>query len=129
MVIPNNFSMFSYNSRGFSDDKVNYSIDLLGDKANSILFIQEHFIMKKSLYKITNAFRNFSVFSIPAIKDPYSNIAGRAKGGLSMIFPKSWRKNINVVNANNWRIQAVTLKTHKNIIHLLVNVYFPCDDK
>ena len=88
--------IYSYNSRGSSQDKLSFIqslINLSGSKI-PIFCIQEHFLLRGSLRKLSSSFKESSVIAKPAYKDFSIQTKGRAKGGLATIVPKSMRKNI-----------------------------------
>ena len=93
-----------------------------------IFCIQEHFTMINNLYKLSKAFPNFSVLSVPAIKDCNVQDRGRPKGGLSIILPKVLRKSIKLIKSDYWRIQPILLTIGK-MKYLIINTYFPTDSK
>ena len=122
--------IYSYNSRGSSQEKLFYVqnlMDLTGSKT-PIFCIQEHFLMRSSLRKLSSFFSGSSVIAKPAFKDTNVQNRGRPKGGLAIIVPKLFRKNIKIIHVESWRIQPILI-TVKNVKYLVVNVYFPTDSK
>ena len=120
--------IFSYNSRGFSENKKVLCKSLITEYVSNnqypLLAIQEHFIMKANCYKFYQAFPESFVVVKPAIKGNYVN--GRAKGGLVMIFPQIMSKQIKDISPESWRLQAVLLTVNSKT-WLLINSYFPTD--
>ena len=97
------FCIYSYNSRGSSQDKLNYIenlISLSGDKI-PIFCIQEHFLLRNSLRKLSSFFTASSVLAKPAFKDFNIQVRGRAKGGLAIIVPKTLRKNVKIISCDS----------------------------
>ena len=74
--------------------------------------------------KISKAFPNSSVLSVPANKDSNFQDRGRPKGGLSIILPKMLGKSIELIKSDYWRIQQILLTKY-----LIINTYFPTDSK
>ena len=122
--------IFSYNSRGSSREKLCFINSLIKASGSDIpiFCIQEHFTMRNNLYKFSKTFVNFSVFSVPAVKDFEAQDRGRPKGGLSIILPKEFRKSIKLLNCEYWRIQSIMLNIN-NVKYLIINTYFPVDSR
>ena len=94
----------------------------------NIFSIQEHFLLRNNLYKLSNAFEDYAVIDKPAYKNFYSANPGRLMGGLATIMPKKCRKFVELVNCNSWRLQPFLLKLQKETI-MVINTYFPTDSK
>ena len=120
--------IFSYNSRGFGSDKQNFSKFLLSPQCDGdnvpILCNQENFLLKGNSYKIRQAFPGFYPIIKPAVKESHDK--GRARNGMFILVPNSFKSNISDVSPNNWRIQAAVI-TLKNSKLLILNSYFPVD--
>ena len=121
-------SLFFYKSRGCTECKLDYINDILLLSQNIIFCIQEHFLLRNNIYKLSNAVNNFSVLAKPAYKNFNIQNQGRPMGGLCIVIPKVWRKYVTIVNTCSWRIQAILIKLN-NITFLIVNSYFPTDPK
>ena len=88
--------VYSSNSRGSSQDKLTFIqslINLSGSKI-PIFCLQEYFLLRGSLRKLSSFFKESSVIAKPAYKDLSIQMKGRAKVRLATIVPKSMRKNI-----------------------------------
>ena len=122
--------IYSYNSRGSSEEKLDFISDFIDISRNQIpiFCIQEHFLLRNNLYKLTKYFRNSSVLSVPAFKDFNIQEKGRPKGGLSIIIPKKMRKFTKILKCDSWRIQPILLSMN-NVKYLIINTYFPTDSK
>ena len=121
-----NICIFSYNSRGNSKvklDFINSLISVYGSQV-PIFCLQEHFTMRNNLYKISKSFPNYTVLSVPAIKDCQVQNRGRPKGGLSIILPKEYRKSIKLIKCEYWRIQPIVLEIN-NVKYLIINTPYP----
>ena len=94
----------------------------------NIFSIQEHFLLRNNLYKLSNAFEDYAVIDKPAYKNFYSANSGRPMGGLVTSMPKRCRKFVELVNCNSWRLQPFLLKLQKETI-MVINTYFPTDSK
>ena len=85
----NEICFYSFNTRGHSSTKLQYINDLLSlpSKAKSFFSIQEHFLLRNNLYKLSNTFQDYAVIAKPAFKDFKSNnsVNGRPMGGLATI--------------------------------------------
>ena len=120
--------LYSYNSRGSNDSKLDYIKSILSLCGNNvpIFCMQEHFLLKNNLRKLSAYFNDFAVLSKPAIKDFNIQCKGRPKGGLATIVPKYLRKSIELISTNVWRIQPMIIKSNNSRL-LLINCYFPTD--
>ena len=123
-----NMCIFSYNSRGCSREKFSFINDLIKVSGSQIpiFCIQEHFLMRNNLYKLSNAFKSSSVFSVPAYKNFHVQDAGRPRGGLSIILPKELRKCVKFIKCESWRIQPILININ-NVKYLIIKTYFPTD--
>ena len=85
----NEICMYSYNTRGSSELKLKFIQDLISLTGNRIpvFCIQEHFLLRNNLKKLSSFFLNSSVISKPAFKNFEVQNRGRPKGGLSIIVP------------------------------------------
>ena len=90
--------------------------------------LQEHFLLRNNLGKLSKYFNKYSVLAKPTFKDFSNQTRGRPKGGLAVIIPKQFRKFIKIIECDSWRIQPLIL-TIKDMKLLLINVYFPTDPK
>ena len=119
---------YSYNTRGSNENKLNYIQDLMklcGNKV-PIFCIQEHFLLRSNLRKLSNYFEQSAVLAIPATNDFNIQNRGRPNGGLAIILPKMLRKSVKILNVNSWRIQPVVIEIQGEKL-LLINCYFPTD--
>ena len=122
-------SMMSYNSTGWSQFKADYINSIMKCKCAHICAIQEHFLLKENLFKIGQCFENHEVFSIPAFKSDLCVSAGRPSGGLSILYPKNIGHCVTRVSVpNSRRVQGIIINTPGEKI-LLINVYFPTDNR
>ena len=124
-ILSFNLKLCSFNSRSCSIDKSIISKKFLED-GNSVLAVQEHFLLGKNLNKLKNQYPEFAVIGQAAHKDS-SSLCGRPKGGLAFILPEGWIKWFKLIPISTWRIQAILL-TLNNVSYLLVNCYLPVDD-
>ena len=125
-----NICLYSYNSRGSNAEKLNFVKNLLEMPSTNIpvFCIQEHFLLRNNIYKLSKAFDNFSVIAKPAYKNFQIQDTGRPKGGLATIFPKCIRKHITVLKSKSWRIQPFLIEFNKKK-YLVINSYFPTDPR
>ena len=124
------FCFYSYNSRGSSEIKLKFIEDILKLSGNKVQIfgLQEHFLLRSNLKKLSKHFSNFSVLAKPANKDFAVQDKGRPRGGLAMIVPKYVRKYIKIIDCDSWRIQPVILQIQQTK-YLIINTYFPTDQK
>jgi hypothetical protein len=102
-------------------------ISLSGNKL-PIFCIQEHFLLRNNLKKLSNYFKKSAVLAKPATKDFNVQNKGRPKGGLAIIVPKSLRKSIKLIGSKSWRIQPIVIDMNGKRL-LIINCYFPTDKK
>ena len=120
---------YSYNSRGIGANKVQFINDLLSLPSKpSVFCLQEHFLLRNNLYKLSKSFPDYAVIPKPAYKNFSSQNSGRPMGGLATIVPKDWRKYVTVLESLSWRLQPLKFKINEESV-LLVNSYFPTDPK
>jgi exonuclease III len=122
--------IYSYNTRGSSETKLKFIKDMIEiPQRNSPIFcIQEHFLLRNNVYKLSKAFKNYAVLVKPAYKNFNVQDMGRPMGGLATIIPKGWRKNTTILSSQSWRIQPLLIKLKKKSI-LVINSYFPTDPR
>ena len=122
--------IYSYNSRGSSQEKLQFIQNLisLSGAKTPIFCVQEHFLLRSSLRKLSSYFTESSVIAKPGYKDFNVQVKGRAKGGLAIIVPKSIRKSIKIIPCESWRIQPILVNIKKRK-YLIINVYLPTDPK
>ena len=91
-----------------------------------IYCIQEHFLLRANLYKLSQAFSKFTVLPKPAHKSFLHQDSGRPMGGLAIIIPREFRKYATIVDSKSWRLQPVLLQLGMESI-LVTNNYFPTE--
>ena len=122
-----NICLYSYNSRGFSEDKQDICKILMcmtGDNL-PILCNQENFLLNNNGYKIRQCLPQSHIFFKQAIKD---SIQGRPMNGMFIAVPNSIKENIQDVSPSHWRVQAIIVRTLTSNI-LVINSYLPTDPK
>ena len=113
----------SYNSKGFSDNRIEIIKELLA--YNNIVFIQEHWQFEEQLLKqnIDNRHMAIAVSGM----DSSSHIQlGRPYGGAATIWDKNINKYIQNIDIESKRVAAV-LFTNATVKLLFITVYMPCD--
>ena len=120
--------VISYNSRGFSAMKKDYcqllvSANTVGNKI-PILCNQEKFVLRGNRYKINQSLPGFHCIINPAVK--VSHDKGRAKNGMFIAVPDSFKNMVEDVSPGYWRLQAMIIKNGNNRL-LVINSYFPTD--
>ena len=99
--------IYSYNSRGIGSNRSEFINDLLSlpIKHIPIFCIQEHFVLRGNLYKLSQVFHNYTVLPKPAIKNFDIQDSGRPMGGLATIIPREFRRFVTVLSCQSWRLQ------------------------
>ena len=121
--------VFSYNSRGFSEQTqefCKYLLNSVGSKKLAILCNQENFILKGNCYKIQQTFPDYYPIIKPALKETLDK--GRGRNGMFILIPNDLKSLVIDVSPSHWRIQAaiIDLKSSKLLI---INSYFPQDNR
>lgn len=124
----NTLCIFSYNSRGFSEEKRDLCKTLMIQSENyiPILCNQENFLLQGNGYKIEQCLPNYRIFFKKAEKNSLNG--GRPKNGMFITVPKKCKECVKEIRTNHWRLQAITLTSPSNRI-LILNSYFPTDPK
>ena len=119
--------IYSYNSRGFTEDKQDVCKILFVDteKYYPILCNQENFLLKGNNYKVTQCLPNARVIFKEAIKDSFD---GRPKNGMFIAIPLEIKELALDVSPTHCRVQAIILSTPSNKV-LIINSYFPTDPR
>ena len=125
-----NICLYSYNSRGSSEEKLNYIQEIINLCGNNlpVCLVQEHFLLRSNIYKLSKFFKSSAVLAKPAFKNFENQNTGRPMGGLAVIIPKHLRKCTKVINCDSWRLQPVLFNCGGKQI-LIINSYFPTDPK
>ena len=123
-------TLFSYNSTGFSLDRVKFMKDLFSVCNAGIIALQETMILRNNSFKISNAFPDYEHFIVPGKKSSANISTGRPCGGLALM----WRKNINFSSSPRRftelvsdRVQGVKFSLPNQTNLLVVNCYWPND--
>ena len=127
-TINNSITVFSYNCRGFSDEKVQFMKTLFEGCNSHIFGIQEHFLLRENFYKIDQAFENYDKYFLPATRSNNNISKGRPSKGLAIL----WRKDL-VFRANPTKMTSLKSdRVHGVVFHfingldmLYINAYFP----
>ena len=123
----NNICLYSFNSRGFGDDK-QIICKILTTKNNSnlpILCNQENVLLLNNRYKIKQCLPDIHIYVKPAVMD---SLYGRPRNGMFIAVPMEIKENVQDISPTHWRIQAIIVNTLNSRI-LVINSYFPTDPK
>ena len=123
----NKMNIYSYNSRGFGDDKQDIC-KILATKNKHIIpiiCVQEHFLLRANNYKVKQCLPDFHVYFKTAVMD---SEFGRPKNGMFIGIPNDIKEHVTDVSPSHWRIQAILLEVSDCKI-LLINSYFPTDPR
>ena len=119
--------LLSYNSRGFNEFKGDYLNTLASALNTDFICVQEHMRLRENVGSVQKELKSFNSTFIPAVQSNTSIIsAGRASGGLGLLWKRSLDKLVNIVrHPNSYRVHAVTFDSK----FLIVNTYFPVDPR
>ena len=124
-----NIACLSFNTTGWSEFKSNLINTILLSHSIQICAIQEHFQLESNLFRLKKAFKDFEVFSLPAVKSNYQVHSGRPSGGISLLFDKKLGSFIKQVTCpNSTRVQGIKLNLPQSS-YLFINCYFPVDQR
>ena len=123
----NKINVYSYNCRGFGDDKQEIYKLLATKNGHTIPIIcrQEHFVLRANNYKVKQCLPDLHIYFKPAVMD---SEFGRPKNGMFVGIPKDMKEHATDVSPSHWRIQAILFKFSDCKI-LLINSYFPTDPR
>ena len=119
--------IYSYNSRGFSEEKQDLCRLLMTktDKYYPILCNQENFLLKNNSFKVKQCLPDTRIIFKNAVKE---SLEGRPKNGMFIAISNDIAQYAIEIPTNHWRVQAVAI-TSPNSKLLLINSYFPTDPK
>ena len=119
--------IFSFNSRGFAEDKQNIckTLCIESTEYHTILCNQENFLLKDNCYKVKQCLPNSLIFPKPAVKD---SLDGRPKNGMFIAVPAELKNMVEDVSPTHWRVQAIMIRASGNNL-LVINSYFPTDPR
>ena len=119
--------LFSYNSRGFTEEKQEICRMLFLDNKQyfPILCGQETFLLKGNSYKISQCLPKARIIFKSAVKDSFE---GRPKNGMFIAVPHELNDLVEDVSPQHWRVQAVVFSAPKKRL-LIINSYFPTDPR
>ena len=123
-------TIFSYNSTGFSEERVRFMKDLFENCNAHIFSLQEVMILRENYYKLENAFPQYSSYYIPAKKANNNIYSGRPSGGLAIFWKNdiAFKKNpTKVTSLQSDRVQGIVFHMEENTNLLIINAYFPVD--
>ena len=133
MAVPapgsSDINFISYNSTGWNEFKAGFIKNIMNSKCAHICALQEHFLLKDNVCKIEQYMQDYEVFAVPAFKSDLCISAGRPSGGLAVIYSKNIGHCVSRVTVpNSRRVQGISLSTQGEKI-LLINAYFPTDNR
>ena len=118
--------MLSYNSTGLNEAKIKWISDLIKATDASFVGIQEHFRKNNTTEDLfVQNFPGNKCYIVPGHREE-GQTRGRPKGGLAQLVNNKLDLKVNLVNSDNFRIQAKVIKFPASRI-LWLNVYFPTD--
>ena len=127
MTVTKKLCFYSYNSRGFSDEKQRFCFNLFNLTGDflPILCNQENFLYKSSAYKVQQALPGAFIFFKPAHKDcPLSG--GRPQNGMFIAIPQCLKSVSTNISPLHWRLQAIKIQLETASL-VIINSYFPND--
>ena len=117
--------IFSYNSRGFSENKQDICKMIMLHSNNPILCNQDKFVLQCNRFKIKQCLPNARIFCKKAVKD---SLEGQPKNGMFITVPHEIGGLVTDASPNHWRVQSIVLKAGINRT-LIINSYFPTDPR
>lgn len=125
--IAKDICFYSFNSRGFDEDKQDICrlLTLKNDSNIPILCNQENFLLRNNSYKVRQCLADSHIYFKEAVME---SSYGRPKNGMFIAVPKEIKENVTDVSPDHWRTQAILVST-VNCNILVINSYFPTDPK
>ena len=129
IAVSSDMCFMSYNTTGWNAFKAEFISNILIAHHVHFCLIQEHWLLPENVLKISKYFKDYEVFSLPAYKSDLAITAGRASGGLAIMYHKSLGHQVSRVTVpDSRRVQGITVDTAGSKF-LLINVYFPNDNR
>ena len=113
----------TYNCHGFKEEKVKYMKSLLS--CCDIMFLQEHWLLSRSLGKLNSSFPDYNVYSKSGV-DEAELLYGRSYGGCSIFINKNLTCKTTPIDTLSRRLCCILLE-YNDIKLLLISLYMPCD--
>ena len=107
----------SYNSKGFSDNRVEIIKELLA--YNNIVFIQEHWQFEEQLHKLNIDNRHMAI-AVSGMDSSSHIQLGRPYGGVAIIWDKNINKYIQSIDTESKRVAAVLFTNATDKFYLLL---------
>ena len=120
-------NIISYNCTGLGQSNCALIEDLLRDTRADILLLQETWLLKQNLHKLSNIHSDYIGRGISSVKDGVI-LEGRPYGGLAFLWKKSLPYNVSVIETASSRVIGLSLKNQHGCI-LILNVYMPVDGR
>ena len=119
----------TYNPTGLlSDDKMKYTEQLLTYHNIDFLLIQEHWLLKRQLNKLSFFSSKYNFHAQSGVDEQSQILRGRPYGGCAILWKHELEGNIMCINTSCSRLCAIKIKI-KNSWILLINLYLPCDTR
>ena len=114
--------ILSYNCTGMSRANCALIEDLLTDTGADVLLLQETWLLKQNLNRLSNIHVDYLGRGISSVKDNVM-LEGRPYGGLGFIWAKSLSYSVSMIETTSNRVLGLSLKSSQGII-LILNVYY-----
>jgi exonuclease III len=119
-------TVLSYNSTGLGTDKVHYIEHLLKDEAPDFLFVQETWLLNKTLPRLGCIDDDYLYTAVSGVNDS-ELLSGRPYGGVAILWHKRWDKYVQRVTViGSRRVCAISYQTEFQKI-LFICAYMPGD--
>ena len=115
----------SYNSTGLGDDKVCYIKHLLNTQCPDFVFLQETWLLPRTLSRLSCIDNDFMFHSVSGVDDS-ELLLGRPFGGVAIMWHNGWSNYVKRINCKSRRLSVITIECD-NLALLFICVYMPCD--
>ena len=118
--------LFSYNSTGLGQDKVDYIQHFIQSHTPDFFLLQETWLLSANVAKLACFDSNYMFHGVSGVNDS-ELLRGRPYGGVAILWHKKWNryvKRVNVPGSN--RIYAVILECGQLSL-LIACCYLPCE--
>ncbi len=123
-TLSNGLTIASWNSRGHSDNRIEYMSKIINDV--DILLVQEHWHFESNICTLVNKMNDVHVYGISRM-DSGVLLSGRPHGGCAFLYSRNLKCNITPVEVGSNRCCAIIIDLSEHARILLFNVYMPCD--
>ena len=118
----------SFNSTGLSKLNCTLVNNLLSDTCADILMLQETWLLKEDLHRLSSIHQDYIGRGISSVKNDVI-LEGRPYGGLAFLWKQSLAHCVSTFETASIRVFGLTLKDSNGKVTIILNVYMPVDER